>query len=94
MVCGHLAWEAIQAVLELEKDGIQAEVINIHTIKPLDVATIVASARRTGAVLVAEEHQLAEAQESVAQTLPSITQQRWLLLRFMIHLEKAEHRRN
>ena len=70
MACGHLVWEAIQAALELEKDGIQAEVINIHTIKPLDVATIVASARRTGAVLVAEEHQLAGGLgESVAQTL-------------------------
>ena len=52
------------------KDGVHAEVINIHTIKPLDVDTIVESAKRTGAVLVAEEHQLAGGLgESVAQTL-------------------------
>ena len=70
MACGHLVWEAIQAAMELEKDGVHAEVINIHTIKPLDVDTIVESAKRTGAVLVAEEHQLAGGLgESVAQTL-------------------------
>ena len=68
--CGHLVWEAVQAALELAKDGISAEVLNVHTIKPLDEATLIESAQRTGAVLVAEEHQrLGGLGSSVAQTL-------------------------
>ena len=55
--CGHLVWEAVQAAQALAKDGIRAEVLNVHTIKPLDEASLVASAKKTGAVLVAEEHQ-------------------------------------
>lgn len=54
--CGHLVWEALEAAKALEAEGISAEVINIHTIKPLDVDAIVASARKTGAVVTAEEH--------------------------------------
>lgn len=56
---GHLVWEAIQAAEILEKEGIRAEVINIHTIKPLDVNAVLASAAKTGAVVVAEEHFIA-----------------------------------
>lgn len=56
---GHLVWEAIQAAEILEKEGISAEVINIHTIKPLDVNAVLASAAKTGAVVVAEEHFIA-----------------------------------
>ena len=68
--CGHLVWEAVQAALELAKVGISAEVLNVHTIKPLDEATLIESAQRTGAVLVAEEHQrLGGLGSSVAQTL-------------------------
>ena len=68
--CGHLVWEAVQAALELAKDGISVEVLNVHTIKPLDEATLIESAQRTGAVLVAEEHQrLGGLGSSVAQTL-------------------------
>ena len=55
--CGHLVWEAVQAALALHKEGISAEVLNVHTVKPLDEATLVESAKRTGAVVVAEEHQ-------------------------------------
>jgi len=70
VACGHLVWEAVQASAELAKDGIQAEVLNVHTIKPLDEATLLESAKRTGAVLVAEEHQRAGGLgESVAQVL-------------------------
>jgi len=70
VACGHLVWEAVQAALELTKDGIQAEVLNVHTVKPLDEATLLESAKRTGAVLVAEEHQRAGGLgESVAQVL-------------------------
>lgn len=70
VACGHLVWEAVQAAVELAKDGIQAEVLNVHTVKPLDEATLLESAKRTGAVLVAEEHQRAGGLgESVAQVL-------------------------
>lgn len=72
VACGHLVWEAVQAALELAKDGIQAEVLNVHTVKPLDAATLLESCKRTGAVLVAEEHQRAGGLgESVAQVLAS-----------------------
>lgn len=56
---GHLVWEAIQAAGILEKEGIQAEVINIHTIKPLDVKAVTDSVAKTGAAVVAEEHFIA-----------------------------------
>lgn len=55
---GHLVWEAIQAGELLEKEGIDAEIINIHTIKPLDEEAILRSAAKTGCVVTAEEHQL------------------------------------
>lgn len=54
---GHLVWEAIQAAKKLAEEGISAEVINIHTIKPLDNEAILASARKTKCVVSAEEHQ-------------------------------------
>ena len=53
---GHTVWEALQAAEALEAEGIQAEVIDIATIKPLDVEAIVKSAKKTGAIVVAEEH--------------------------------------
>ena len=53
---GHLVWEALQAAEELEKEGISAEVINIHTIKPLDEETILKSVGKTGCIVTAEEH--------------------------------------
>jgi len=53
---GHMVWESIKAAEALEAEGINAEVLDVATIKPLDEATIVASAKKTGAVLVAEEH--------------------------------------
>ena len=68
--CGHLVWEALQAAEALEKEGVSAEVINIHTIKPLDVKAIVASAKKTGAVVTCEEHLInGGLGDSVAQTL-------------------------
>lgn len=54
---GHLVWEAIQAAEKLEGMGIDAEVINIHTIKPLDTEAILKSAEKTGCVVSCEEHQ-------------------------------------
>lgn len=68
--CGHLVWEALEAAKALEAEGISAEVINIHTIKPLDVEAIVASAKKTGAVVTCEEHLFNGGMgDSVAQTL-------------------------
>ena len=68
--CGHLVWEALEAAKVLEAEGINAEVINLHTIKPLDVDAIVASAKKTGAVVTAEEHLFNGGMgDSVAQTL-------------------------
>tara|TARA_R110001592_G_scaffold359340_3_gene665722 strand:- start:84309 stop:85286 length:978 start_codon:yes stop_codon:yes gene_type:complete len=55
---GHLVWEAVLAAQTLAKEGISAEVLNIHTIKPLDEEAIIASAKKTGAVVSAEEHQI------------------------------------
>lgn len=53
---GHLVWEALQAAEKLETEGINAEVINIHTIKPLDKNAIINSVKKTGCVVTAEEH--------------------------------------
>lgn len=56
--CGHLVWKAIEAGKLLEAEGISVEVINLHTIKPLDVAAIVASIAKTGCAVTAEEHNI------------------------------------
>ncbi len=56
IACGHLVWHALQAAEELVGSGISAEVINMHTIKPLDADAVVASAGRTGCVVTCEEH--------------------------------------
>ena len=67
---GHLVWEALQAAQELKAKGVRAEVINMHTIKPLDAKAILDSSSKTGRVVTAEEHQkLGGLGESVAQVL-------------------------
>ena len=67
---GHLVWEALQASEQLEAMGISAEVINIHTIKPLDEAAILASVAKTNCIVTAEEHNiLGGLGESVARIL-------------------------
>ena len=67
---GHLVWEALEAARLLEKEGISAEVIDIHTIKPLDGEAILRSARKTGCVVGCEEHQFnGGLNESIAQLL-------------------------
>ena len=55
---GHLVWKALEACEMLEEKGISAEIINIHTIKPLDVQAVLRSARKTGCAVTAEEHQV------------------------------------
>lgn len=67
---GHLVWEALVAAEALEAKGISAEVINIHTIKPLDDQAILKSVAKTGCVVTAEEHNiLGGLGESVARVL-------------------------
>jgi transketolase len=67
---GHLVWEALMACEALERMGISAEVINIHTIKPLDNEAVLASAAKTKAVVSAEEHQMnGGLGDSIAQLL-------------------------
>lgn len=67
---GHLVWEALIACEELEKQGISAEIINIHTIKPLDEEAILKSVAKTGCVVTAEEHNfLGGLGESVSRVL-------------------------
>ena len=55
---GHLVWKAIEALEILEQKGIHAELINIHTIKPLDEKAIIDSVTKTGCAVSAEEHQI------------------------------------
>src|SRR3546814_12441819 len=67
---GHLVWEAIQAGEKLAEMGIDAEIINIHTIKPLDEEAILKSIHKTGCVVTAEEHnRLGGLGDSIAQVL-------------------------
>jgi len=55
---GHMVWEALQAGYKLENEGINARIINIHTIKPIDEEIIIKAARETKAIITAEEHQV------------------------------------
>ncbi|HEY4538436.1 MAG TPA: transketolase family protein [Faecalibacter sp.] len=67
---GHLVWESLVAAAALEKEGISCEVINIHTIKPLDEDIIINSVKKTGKIVTAEEHNiLGGLGESVARVL-------------------------
>lgn len=54
--CGHMVWNAIEAAKKLKEKGVEAEVINIHTIKPLDEKAVLASIKKTGCAVTAEEH--------------------------------------
>ena len=67
---GHLVWEAIEAGNILAEMGINAEIINIHTIKPLDASAILKSVEKTGCIVTAEEHQMnGGLGDSIAQLL-------------------------
>lgn len=75
IACGAMVYESLVAAEELAKEGISAMVINNHTIKPIDVQTIIEAAVITGALVTAEEHQLAGGMgsavlEVVAQNCP------------------------
>jgi len=75
IACGPLLYEALKAAEELAKDGISAEVINNHTIKPMDKETILKSIQKTGCVVTIEEHQAmggmgSAVSEILSQNLP------------------------
>ncbi|MHA7832726.1 MAG: transketolase family protein [Flagellimonas sp.] len=72
LATGHLVWQSLLAAETLDSQGISAEVINIHTIKPLDDKAILDSVKKTGCVVTAEEHNyLGGLGESVARVLAS-----------------------
>ena len=58
IACGHLVWKSIEAIKTLEERGISVELINMHTIKPLDEAAILASVAKTKCLVSAEEHMI------------------------------------
>ena len=67
---GHLVWEALEAAKVLNDEGVSAEVINIHTVKPLDDKAILESVSKTGCIVTAEEHNyLGGLGESVSRVL-------------------------
>ncbi|MDB5203264.1 MAG: transketolase family protein [Ferruginibacter sp.] len=67
--CGHMVWIAVEAAKVLEAKGISVDLINIHTIKPLDTEAILASIKKTGCAVTAEEHNIIGGLgDSVAQT--------------------------
>ena len=67
---GHMVWQAMQAIERLEGEGVSCELVNIHTIKPLDEELVLRSARKTGRVVTCEEHnRLGGLGDSVAQVL-------------------------
>jgi transketolase len=67
--CGHLVWKAVEALKILEDKGISAELINIHTVKPLDTASVLRSITKTNCAVTAEEHNIIGGLgDSIAQT--------------------------
>lgn len=70
IACGHMVWQAVEAGKVLESRGLSVELINMHTIKPLDDQAVLDSVSRTGCVVTAEEHQAnGGLGESVAKVL-------------------------
>ena len=74
IACGHMVWKALEAQVQLTEKGISAEVINMHTIKPLDIEAILSSVAKTGCVVTAEEHMMnGGLGDAVAQVLAKST---------------------
>ena len=70
VACGHLVWKAIEAAQTLQEKGVSAEVINMHTIKPLDAKAVLDSVAKTGCAVTAEEHMMnGGLGDSIAQVL-------------------------
>ena len=68
---GHLVWKALKAAAELEAEGISVELINIHTIKPLDREAVICSVSKTRCAIVCEEHNYIGGLGSTVATLLS-----------------------
>jgi transketolase len=67
--CGHMVWKAIEAGRILEEQGVSVELVNMHTVKPLDVKAVLESIRKTGCAVTAEEHNIIGGLgDSIAQT--------------------------
>ncbi len=76
VACGPLAYEALEAARQLEKRGVDAEVINASTLKPFDEKTLLKSAKKTGCIVTVEEHQIhgglfGAVSEILARALPT-----------------------
>ena len=70
IACGHMVWKSIEAIKILTEKGLSVELINMHTIKPLDSAAILKSVSKTGCIVTAEEHMAnGGLGEAVAQVL-------------------------
>ena len=70
IACGHMVWKSIEAAKVLTEKGVSVELINMHTIKPLDVSAVLSSVSKTGCVVTAEEHMAnGGLGEAVAQVL-------------------------
>ncbi|MEM4240030.1 MAG: DUF5752 family protein [Candidatus Woesearchaeota archaeon] len=75
IACGPVVYQALSAAKQLESRGISAQVINCHTIKPIDKKTVIAAARKTGAIVTVEDHQVngglgSAVAETVAEAYP------------------------
>ncbi len=80
--CGVILGRALEAADRLEREGILAEVLNVHTVKPLDVETVLGSCERTGAVVTVEEHSVIGGLGSaIAEVLAERSSRRVLLQR-------------
>lgn len=74
IACGHLVWKSIEAAKKLAEQGISAEVINMHTIKPFDKETVLRSTAKTNCIVSAEEHMInGGLGDSIAQVLAQNT---------------------
>jgi transketolase len=93
--CGHLVWIALEAEKILREKGISAEVINMHTIKPLDTEAVLKSIRKTGCAVTAEEHNIIGGLgDSIARTASGDFPFRLNMWALTIRLEKAVRPRN
>ncbi len=93
--CGHMVWNAIEAAKKLKEKGVDAEVINIHTIKPLDEKAVLASIKKTGCAVTAEEHNFIG---GLGDCIASVAAREWPIpieyIGTMIRSGRAENPRN
>ena len=92
IACGHMVWKSIEAVEELKKKGISVDLINMHTIKPLDHSAILDSVRKTGCIVTAEEHM---ANGGLGEAVAQVLSRNYLVLKNLLSVndsfEKVEN---